>query len=720
MTALHYCLFSQVDVALLEADTGGLDLAPANRLLPRPARSMHLATHPHTRLTATATLLTVPLASLLPASCSSGSSSDWPAAVTELPIITAGRADALAWWLEQELVPSSHSGSPAELLLSADPCGCSPQDAQLLPHIWQQLQYLDRHQLAPSQAVQVRCALGCAATDSAAAPAGVPAGAAAAAAGEAFKSLSLEGGSSSVSTAGSPEGTSLDVRLDVLLAGGGSGGATADSVLLPVSAEQAALSGAVPRYHTSMLNDSVRTAAYRDGIATALQAAERVALSSKGSGNGGDAPLVLEIGSGSGLLCLLACRAGARTVVGCERLPELQAAAAQLLAANGVSDRVTILPKHSRDLTVASEGNGAPASQPADLPHRAAMLMHEIFGTDPFSEGVCNGSSTQAVILVLRVLRRSQQPRAWKKQDYAGPQLSVCWQNTSRLHCSCAVLTLHPAAGIIPSLLHAREHLLAPGAVLAPCSVRVIAAVAASPTQHRLLRPPSTVCGGAVTTRALRQLAPRKMDCQAGEAGELHLLTAPAAVLEVDLASSDLQLADSCTTLLECLPCPLPLRSWMAEQQKVSEGSCSQGPSAAEGSSAVALADSTEIGTGATDSLKPCLEGSSLYAVSWFEYGFPGGATGSTAPHLQRTEHWQQVVQPLEGKGAEAVLGALRLGGGGGVAGDAREQGGMAGIGGVLLTAGYRVDRLWFELAGLAALADGIEEEGEPAGELER
>ena len=116
----------------------------------------------------------------------------------------------------------------------------------------------------------------------------------------------------------------------------------------------------------------------------------------------------------------------------------------------------------------------------------------------------------QAVILVLSVLRRSEQPRAWTKQDHAGPQLSICWQNTSRMHCSCAVLTLHPAAGVIPSLLHAREHLLAPGAVLAPCSVRVIAAVAASPTQHRLLRPPSTVCGGAVTTRTLRQLALRQ------------------------------------------------------------------------------------------------------------------------------------------------------------------------------------------------------------------
>lgn len=263
-----------------------------------------------------------------------------------------------------------------------------------------------------------------------------------------------------------------------------------------------------------------------------------------------------------------------------------------------------------------------------------------------------------------------------------------------------------PPAGVIPSLVHAREHLLAPGAVLAPCSVRVIAAVAASPTQRRLLRPPAAVCGGAVATRALRQLAPRKVDCRAGEAGELCLLTAPAAVLEVDFASPELQLADSCTTLLESLPHPLPLRSWMTEQQQTAARS------AAEGGNAGAAAGSNSAGAGraSAGSGHHPLEQADLYAVSWFEYSFPGGATGSTAPHVQRTEHWQQVVQPLEGEAAEELLRALRSGGAGG------ERGSMAGIGGLLLTAGYRVDRLWFELSGLAMLAEGSEEEDEAQG----
>lgn len=57
------------------------------------------------------------------------------------------------------------------------------------------------------------------------------------------------------------------------------------------------------------------------------------------------------------------------------------------------------------------------------------------------------------------------------------------------------------------------------------------------------------------------------------------------------------------------------------------------------------------------------------------------------------------MVQPLEGEAAEALL--ARLGGG--------EGGGD--VAALLLTAGYRVDRLWFELAGLAAVAS--DEEGE-------
>ena len=173
------------------------------------------------------------------------------------------------------------------------------------------------------------------------------------------------------------------------------------SLLLPVTADQAAAAAALPRYGTSMLNDHARNAAYRDGIAAALHAASKAAAAAAPTGGQpAEAPLVLEIGSGSGLLCLLACQAGAARVVGCERLPELQRVATQLLEANGVADRVAILPKHSKELTVADAEDGAAATA-ADLPRRADVLLHELFGTDPFSEGgrrfACSGTCACAV-----------------------------------------------------------------------------------------------------------------------------------------------------------------------------------------------------------------------------------------------------------------------------------------------------------------------------------
>jgi hypothetical protein len=306
-------------------------------------------------------------------------------------------------------------------VLSADPQHSSREQAFLQPHVWQHLQYLNHRQLAPGQILQVCCSLASPAYS--------------AAASEAMQALSLTGSGRDLTGTAAPPGPDppLALQLDVLLVGSQAEmeAAEGDSLLLSVPAEQSAIAAAVPLYHTTMLNDSERTVAYREGIAAAMQqAAEQAAL--RGSSQ---APLVLEIGSGSGLLCLLACSAGARHVVGCERLPELQAAAEQLLAANGMADRVTILPKHSKELTVAAdpevattagaaaaaaaaaaavegattavqEANAAPAPA-ANLPRRADVLIHEIFGTDPFSEGAAQPAcaSTQCMSLDLLMAR---------------------------------------------------------------------------------------------------------------------------------------------------------------------------------------------------------------------------------------------------------------------------------------------------------------------------
>lgn len=123
---------------------------------------------------------------------------------------------------------------------------------------------------------------------------------------------------------------------------------------------RALLSDTVPRWHFNLLRDTRRNQAYEDAIRRTV---------TPGS-------LVLEIGTGSGILAMMAARAGAR-VVTCEADPSVAAAARAVIAANGYSDRVTVVGKHSTDLDPAT-----------DLPEPADVLLSEIVSNDLLSEGV--------------------------------------------------------------------------------------------------------------------------------------------------------------------------------------------------------------------------------------------------------------------------------------------------------------------------------------------
>ncbi|PRW45255.1 ribosomal L11 methyltransferase [Chlorella sorokiniana] len=375
---------NQVDVEQMAADTGGLDLSTANELLPRARRSLQLPSYQHTALSSPTTLLTVPLASLLSCSVEDGSTASHQPASGRMAVTTAGSADALCWWLEQQVVADG-ADEPQQQppLLSSSPSSCPAGEAALHLHIWQHLEYMNRQQLAAGEAVDVRCQLG----GSSGGGGGGSSGAAYVAA-SGMQDLSLGDIPASGKAA-----ASLNFSVQLQDGSSGSGSTAGQSLLLPVTSEQAAVAAAVPQYHTSMLNDSARTVAYRDGIAAAMLEAEAKAAAAAAADSQPQPrrPLVLEIGSGSGLLLLLARKAGASHSVGCERLPELQQVAAQLLQANGAAHSVAVLPKHSRELAVAegSSGSGSgndEVSSAADLPRRADVLLHEIFGTDPFSE----------------------------------------------------------------------------------------------------------------------------------------------------------------------------------------------------------------------------------------------------------------------------------------------------------------------------------------------
>lgn len=117
----------------------------------------------------------------------------------------------------------------------------------------------------------------------------------------------------------------------------------------------------VPDWHRAILADEARNAAYDAALRRAVRAGARV----------------LDIGAGSGLLAMMAARAGATEVVSCEMNPAMAGVAAEIVGLNGYADRISIVGKHSRQLTI-----GVELAEPADI------LVSEIVTNDLLGEDV--------------------------------------------------------------------------------------------------------------------------------------------------------------------------------------------------------------------------------------------------------------------------------------------------------------------------------------------
>jgi protein arginine N-methyltransferase 7 len=121
------------------------------------------------------------------------------------------------------------------------------------------------------------------------------------------------------------------------------------------------LSRSVPSWHFKLVRDHLRNAAYDAALRRAIRPGMRV----------------LDIGSGTGLLAMMAARAGAAQVFTCEMNPAIADAAREIVARNGFSNRIQVLARHSTTLDAA-----------VDLGGRVDLIVSEIIAKDMLSEDV--------------------------------------------------------------------------------------------------------------------------------------------------------------------------------------------------------------------------------------------------------------------------------------------------------------------------------------------
>lgn len=106
-------------------------------------------------------------------------------------------------------------------------------------------------------------------------------------------------------------------------------------------------------WHYPMMNDTVRNGGYDQALGKALKSGKKT---------------VLEIGTGSGLLSLMAARNGATQVTTCEAIPFIARQAKKIIQQNGYADRIRVIEGLSTNIKMGQ-----------DVSERFDVLVTEIF-----------------------------------------------------------------------------------------------------------------------------------------------------------------------------------------------------------------------------------------------------------------------------------------------------------------------------------------------------
>ena len=110
----------------------------------------------------------------------------------------------------------------------------------------------------------------------------------------------------------------------------------------------------VPFWYVGMMNDNYRNTSWEKAIKNAVTPGMNV----------------LDIGCGSGLLSLMAARAGAKQIIGCEANNLIASKAREIIKLNKYDNQITIIPKSSFDLKIG-----------VDLSERVDLLITELIGS---------------------------------------------------------------------------------------------------------------------------------------------------------------------------------------------------------------------------------------------------------------------------------------------------------------------------------------------------
>ncbi|XP_018421871.1 PREDICTED: protein arginine N-methyltransferase 7 [Nanorana parkeri] len=120
--------------------------------------------------------------------------------------------------------------------------------------------------------------------------------------------------------------------------------------------------------YADMLHDKDRNEKYYQGIRAAVKRVKER----------GEEAIVLDIGTGTGLLSMMAVTAGADYCYAIEVFTPMAEAAIQIVKANGFGDKIKVINKHSKEVTLGPDG---------DMMQRANILITELFDTELIGEG---------------------------------------------------------------------------------------------------------------------------------------------------------------------------------------------------------------------------------------------------------------------------------------------------------------------------------------------